>query len=252
MKKEAELSEKRFCEQEREECAGRLCERELEEREREGIRENGQADLMGNHYGYKIHLLNIIGEIEGHQCLGPGTKSTKYEHVLPELAKVEENQETDGLMVLLNTVGGDVEAGLAIAEMIASLSVPVVTLLLGGGHSIGVPLSVCGDYSFIVPTATMVVHPIRMNGTVLGVKHNYEYIDRMQDRIISFTCNHSSIGERDLKRIMFNTKELAKDVGSVLVGEEAVQAGLIDEVGGVAEAFCCLYRLINQKKHSNI
>ena len=225
---------------------------EQNENKREEIKDIGQIDLEENPYGYKIHLLNIIGEIEGHQCLGPGTKATKYEHVLPELARVEEDSRIDGLLVLLNTVGGDVEAGLAIAEMIASLSVPVVTLLLGGGHSIGVPLSVCGDYSFIVPTATMVVHPIRMNGTVLGVKHNYEYIDKMQDRIISFTCRHSTISEKELKRIMFNTKELAKDVGSVLVGEEAVKEGLIDEVGGIHEAFCYLYGLINQQKNSSI
>ena len=223
-----------------------------EQQEQEMIREVGQLDLQANSYGYKIHLLNIIGEIEGHQCLGPGTKATKYEHILPELAKVEEDKNIDGLMVLLNTVGGDVEAGLAIAEMIASLSVPTVTLLLGGGHSIGVPLSVCGDHSFIVPTATMVVHPIRMNGTVLGVKHNYEYIDKMQDRIISFTCDHSDISEKELKKIMFNTTQLAKDVGSVLVGQEAVDKGLIDEVGGIHEAFSCLYGLINQKKNSSI
>lgn len=230
------------------EAQKKACEKE----DREQIKEIGQADLTGNKYGYKIHLLNIIGEIEGHQCLGPATKTTKYEHVLPELARVEENQNIDGLLILLNTVGGDVEAGLAIAEMIASLSVPVVTLVLGGGHSIGVPLSVSGNHSFIVPTATMVVHPIHMNGTVLGVKHNYEYIDKMQERIISFTCTHANIEENVLKKLMFNTKELAKDVGSVLVGEEAVKSGLIDEVGGIQDAFCCLYGLINQKKHSNI
>lgn len=229
-----------------------LSETEIEQGKTELIKESGQVNLNDNAYGYKIHLLNIIGEIEGHQCLGPATKTTKYEHVLPELARVEEAENIDGLLVLLNTVGGDVEAGLAIAEMIASLSVPVVTLLLGGGHSIGVPLSVCGDYSFIVPTATMVVHPIRMNGTVLGVKHNYEYIDKMQDRIISFTCCHSKIKETDMKKIMFNTNELAKDVGSVLVGKEAVKKGLIDEVGGIREAFSCLYSLINQKKNSSI
>lgn len=225
---------------------------EVKASEQEQIKETGQLNMAGNRYGYRIHLLNIIGEIEGHQCLGPGVKSTKYEHVLPELAKVEEDESIDGLLVLLNTVGGDVEAGLAIAEMIASLSVPVVTLLLGGGHSIGVPLSVCGDYSFIVPTATMVIHPIRMNGPVLGVKHNYEYIDRMQDRIISFTCNHSEINEADLKGLMFNTTELTKDVGSVLVGEEAVKYGLIHEVGGISDAFDYLYSLINQEKNSKI
>ena len=224
----------------------------IERQDIEAKEKMGQFDVSNNVYGYHIHLLNIIGEIEGHQLLGPASKTTKYEHVLPELAMIEENNEIDGLLVLLNTIGGDVEAGLAIAEMIASLSVPTVTLLLGGGHSIGVPLSVSGDHSFIVPTATMVVHPIRMNGTVLGVKHNYDYIDKMQDRIISFTCNHSNIKEKEMKKIMFNTTELAKDVGSVLVGEEAVKAGLIDDVGGIHDAFCCLYGLINQKKNSNI
>ncbi len=233
-------------------CEKGLCKMEIEEKRAKQIVEMGQVDLSQNEYGYHIHLLNIIGEIEGHQCMGPVTKTTKYEHVLPELARVEEDRSVDGLLVLLNTVGGDVEAGLAIAEMIASLSVPVVTLLLGGGHSIGVPLSVSGDYSFIVPTATMVVHPIRMNGTVLGVKQNYEYIDKMQERILSFTCMHSDIDETALKKIMFNTKELTKDVGSVLVGEEAVNVGLIDEVGGIRDAFSYLYGLINRKKNSSI
>ena len=233
-------------------CDKSLCKMEIEEKRKNQIVDIGQVDLSANQYGYRIHLLNIIGEIEGHQCMGPMTKTTKYEHVLPELARVEEDSSIDGLLVLLNTVGGDVEAGLAIAEMIASLSVPVVTLLLGGGHSIGVPLSVSGDYSFIVPTATMVVHPIRMNGTVLGVKQNYEYIDKMQERILSFTCAHSDISNEDLKSVMFNTKELTKDVGSVLVGAEAVKIGLINEVGGIHDAFCCLYGLINQKKNSTI
>ncbi len=233
-------------------CEKNLCKMEINETRKKQIEEMGQVDLAENEFGYRIHLLNIIGEIEGHQCMGPVTKTTKYEHVLPELARVEENRTIDGLLVLLNTVGGDVEAGLAIAEMIASLSVPVVTLLLGGGHSIGVPLSVCGDCSFIVPTATMVIHPIRMNGTVLGVKQNYEYIDRMQDRIISFTCRNSDIDEERLKALMFNTTELTKDIGSVLVGEEAVKKGLIDHVGGIKDAFSCLYGLINRKKNSSI
>lgn len=214
--------------------------------------EIGQEDMCDNPYGYNIHLLNIIGEIEGHESLGPNTKTTKYEHILPQLARVEESKSIDGVIVLLNTVGGDVEAGLAIAEMIASISKPVVTLLLGGGHSIGVPLSVCGDHSFIVPTATIVVHPIRINGTVLGVKHNYEYIDKMQDRILSFTYNHSNVSMDKLKQLMFNTSQLAKDVGTVLVGLEAVEYGIIDEVGGIGDAFSFLYRLINEKKNSNI
>lgn len=233
-------------------CEQRLCEMKIEQERVQQIEDTGQMDLKENEFGYHIHLLNIIGEIEGHQALGPLVKTTKYEHVLPELARVEEDKAIQGLLVLLNTVGGDVEAGLAISEMIASLSVPVVTLLLGGGHSIGVPLSVSGDRSFIVPTATMVVHPIRMNGPVLGVKHNYDYIDRMQERILSFTCQHSEITEKKLKEIMFNTKELAKDVGSVLVGKEAVEIGLIDEVGGIREAFSFLYHLINERKDSKI
>ena len=218
----------------------------------EDIRSDGEFAFDDNKNDHKIHLLNIIGEIEGHEISGPNTKTTKYEHVLPNLARIEQSKNADGLLVLLNTVGGDVEAGLAIAEMIASLSLPVVTLLLGGGHSIGVPLSVCGDHSFIVPTATMVVHPIRMNGTVLGVKHNYEYIDKMQDRILTFTCDHSNIEINKLKELMFNTTQLAKDVGTVLVGKEAVDKGLIDEVGGIKEAFSYLYCLINKKKNSNI
>ncbi|MBR1568198.1 MAG: ATP-dependent Clp protease proteolytic subunit, partial [Lachnospiraceae bacterium] len=154
----------------------------------------------------------------------------------------------DGMLILLNTVGGDVEAGLAIAEMISSISKPVVTLVLGGGHSIGVPLSVSGDYSFIVPTATMVVHPIRMNGTVIGVKQNYEYIERMQDRIIDFTVSHSDIEEERLRTIMMNNKQLVKDIGSMLVGEEAVREGLINEVGGIREAVAKLHEMIDQKK----
>ena len=215
------------------------------------IRELGLA-MPGTNFDSNLQYISIIGSIEGHIALPMENKTTKYEHLIPQLIAVEENPNLKGLLVLLNTMGGDVEAGLAIAEMIASLSVPVVTLLLGGGHSIGVPLSVSGDHSFIVPTATMVVHPIRMNGPVLGVKHNYEYIDRMQERIISFTCNHSEIKEKTLKEIMFNTKELAKDVGSVLVGKEAVDIGLIDEVGGIREAFSYLYDLINIRKNSNI
>ena len=233
-------------------CQRKYCNQQQDKNRIEEIKSIGQMDLAENAYGYKIHLLNIIGEIEGHQCLGPGVKSTQYEHVLPELAKIEEDASVDGLMVLLNTVGGDVEAGLAIAELIASLSIPVVTLVLGGGHSIGVPLSCSGNHSFIVPTATMVVHPIHMNGTVLGVRHNYEYIDKMQQRIISFTCDHSDIQEDVLKKIMFNTKELTKDVGSVLVGKEAVECGIIDEIGGIHDAFCYLYDLINRKKNSSI
>lgn len=216
------------------------------------ISDYGQITLQSNRYHHNIHLLNIIGEIEGHDNLGGQTKTSKYEHILPQLAAVEDNDDMDGVLVLLNTVGGDVEAGLAIAEMIASLSKPKVTLVLGGGHSIGVPLAVSGDISYIVPSATMVVHPIRMNGTVLGVAQNYEYIERMQDRIIEFTATHCSVKEEELRQIMFNTKELTKDIGSVLIGKQAVEKGIIDRVGGIHRALDCLYDLINMKKNSKI
>lgn len=225
---------------------------EVDEKRGNLIKEFGQVSLNGNKFHHNIHLLNIIGEIEGHEILGSSSKASKYEHVLPALAMVEDNDNIDGLMVLLNTMGGDVEAGLAIAEMIASLSKPKVCLVLGGGHSIGVPLAVSGDVSYIVPSATMVVHPIRINGTVLGVRQNYEYIDRMQDRIIEFTSNHSSIREEELRNIMFNTKELTKDVGSVLIGRQAVDVGIIDRVGGINTALNCLYDLINTKKNSKM
>ncbi len=215
-------------------------------------KDDGQFNLSNNEFGYKIHLLNIIGEIEGHECLPSTAKTTKYEHVLPELARIEEDNSIQGMLVMINTVGGDVEAGLAMAEMIASINKPIVNLVLGGGHSIGVPLATSGKYSFIVPTATMVVHPIRMNGTVIGVKHNFEYIERMQDRIIDFTANHSKIDKEKLKATMFKTGELAKDVGSMLVGKEAVDIGLIDQVGGIHEAFQYLYKLIKEEKNSNM
>ena len=214
--------------------------------ENHDVTESGQMTLNQSKYKHKIHLLNIIGEIEGHECLPANSKTTKYEHVLPILADIEDNEAIDGMLILLNTVGGDVEAGLAIAEMISSIHKPVVTLVLGGGHSIGVPLSVSGDYSFIVPTATMVVHPIRMNGTVIGVKQNYEYIERMQDRIVDFTVAHSRIREDRLREIMMNNKQLVKDVGSMLVGEEAVKEGLIDAVGGIHEAMEYLHKRIEE------
>ncbi|MGN0396081.1 MAG: ClpP family protease [Coprococcus sp.] len=216
------------------------------------IKENGQIIISGNKNKYNILLVSIIGEVEGHENLPDNTKSTKYEHILPELAIAEDDDSIKGVLVLLNTVGGDVEAGLAIAEMLSSLSKPVVTLVLGGSHSIGVPLAVSGDVSYIVPTATMVVHPIRMNGTVLGVKQNYEYIERMQDRIIRFTAAHSNIRDEKLRSIMFNTSELSKDIGSVLVGVEAVNAGIIDRVGGIDKAMSNLYDLINYANNSKM
>ena len=212
------------------------------------IKEYGQTTLVNEERKSKIHLISIIGEVEGHECLSQSTKTTKYEHILPQLAAIEDSNDIDGLLVLLNTVGGDVEAGLAIAEMIASLSKPTVSLVLGGSHSIGGPLAVSTDYSFIVPTATMIVHPVRMNGTVIGVTQTFEYIEKIQDRIISFVVKHSNISREDFKALMLDTTQLAKDVGSILVGEEAVKKGIIDEVGGIKEALEKLYDMIGKRE----
>lgn len=214
------------------------------------IREYGQTTLVNNKNHSKIHLLSIIGEIEGHECLPQHNKTTKYEHVLPQLAAIEDSEDIDGLLILINTVGGDVEAGLAIAEMIASLSKPTVSLVLGGSHSIGVPLAVSANYSFIVPSATMIIHPVRMNGTVIGVIQTYEYFERIQDRILNFIVTHSKIDKESLKNLMLDTSQLAKDVGSFLVGVETIKAGIIDDVGGIKEALSKLNKMIdeNQKK----
>lgn len=212
------------------------------------INEYGQTILDNGSKDHKIHLLSIIGEIEGHEVLPQHNKTTKYEHVLPQLAAIEDSTEIDGLLILINTVGGDVEAGLAIAEMIASLSKPTVSLVLGGSHSIGVPLSVSADYSYIVPTASMIIHPVRMNGMVIGVTQTYEYIERIQDRIISFVVDHSKISYEDFKKLMLDTKQLAKDVGSILVGEETVQKGIIDEVGGIKDALAKINTMIDERK----
>lgn len=213
------------------------------------ISEFGQTVLDNNNKEHKIHLLSIIGEIEGHECLPQHNKTTKYEHVLPQLAAIEDSSEIDGLLILINTVGGDVEAGLAIAEMIASLSKPTVSLVLGGSHSIGVPLAVSADYSFIVPTATMIIHPVRMNGTVIGVTQTFEYIEKIQDRIIKFVVNHSKINYQDFKNLMLDTKQLAKDVGSILVGEETVKLEIINQVGGIKEALAKLNNMIDENEH---
>ena len=195
-----------------------------------------------------IRLLSIIGEIEGHECLPSNSKTTKYEHVLPQLAQIEEDEEIRGLLILLNTVGGDVDAGLAIAEMIASISKPTVSLVLGGSHSIGVPIAVSSDYSFIVKTGTMVIHPVRMSGTVIGAPQTYEYFRQMQDRIISFVAEHSRAGAARLEQMMMNTSMLTKDLGTILVGEEAVKEGLIDAVGGISHAVRKLRKLCRQGK----
>ncbi len=183
-----------------------------------------------------IEVLSIIGEVEGHETLGERTKTTKYEQILPKLAMIEQNDKVQGLLILLNTVGGDVEAGLAIAEMIASLSKPTVSLVLGGGHSIGVPLAVSSDYSFIVPSATMVIHPVRSNGMFIGVMQSYRNMEKTQDRITTFVSNHSNISKDRIEELMLDTSLLVKDVGTMLDGNEAVKEGLIDEVGGICEA----------------
>lgn len=193
-----------------------------------------------------IHCLNIIGQIEGHMILPPQTKTTKYEHVIPQLVSVEENPDIDGLLILLNTVGGDVEAGLAIAELIAGMRKPTVSLVLGGGHSIGVPLAVSSDYSFIAPSATMTIHPLRINGLVIGVMQTFDYFRKMQNRITDFITNHSKIQKADLHRLMLNTDEMANDVGTILFGKNAVECGLIDSIGTLSDALEKLYELIEQ------
>ena len=197
---------------------------------------------------YNIHCLNVIGQIEGHYILPPQNKTTKYEHVLPKLAEVEENKNVDGLLLLLNTVGGDVESGLAIAEMVASIDKPTVSLVLGGSHSIGVPLAVSTDYSFIVPSGTMVIHPVRMNGTVIGAQPTYDYFKQMQDRILKFVVQHSKAEQNRLEELMMNTGILTKDLGTILVGRQAVEEGLIDSIGGIHEAFAKLHQLIHEAK----
>lgn len=217
-------------------------ESEVEEQERKNIQEFGSVQTKsprGN-----IHCLNIIGQVEGHQILPPQNKTTKYEHILPQLVAVEENPEIDGLLVLLNTVGGDVEAGLAIAEMIAGMKKPTVSLVLGGGHSIGVPLAVAADYSFIAPTATMTVHPLRMSGVVIGVMQTFQYFQRMQERIVEFVVKNSRISNSEFKRLMLATDEIANDVGSILFAKKAVDCGLINEMGGLSDALEKMYELI--------
>ncbi|MCQ2431183.1 MAG: ATP-dependent Clp protease proteolytic subunit [Clostridia bacterium] len=186
--------------------------------------------------GSRIHCLTIIGQIEGHYLLGAGQKATKYEHLIPALVGVEEDPEIDGLLVVLNTVGGDVEAGLAIAELIAGMKKPTVSLVLGGGHSIGVPLAVSAKRSFIVPSATMTMHPVRMNGLVIGVPQTFAYFSRMQERIISFIASHSRCSSEVLNRLIMNTDGIAADVGTIIDGREAVDYGIIDEIGGLAQA----------------
>ncbi len=223
-------------------------EKEIEEKKDAKLEEYGQMTLGDNREKRKIHLLSIIGEVEGHENASGNSKTTKYDHVLPQLAALEDDDQVEGMLVLLNTSGGDVDAGLAIAEMIASLSMPTVSLVLGGSHSIGVPLAVCADYSFIVPTGTMMVHPVRMTGMVIGAAQTYEYFEMIQDRILSFVSGHSNIAYGQVKKLMLNTEMLTRDLGTVLVGREAVEQGLIDEVGGIREALRKLHQLIDEKQ----
>lgn len=197
-----------------------------------------------------VYCLTIIGQIEGHMTAGSNTKTTKYEHVLPLLAKLEESEEVDGVLFLLNTVGGDVEAGLAIAELIAGMTKPTVSIVLGGSHSIGVPLAVAAKRSFAVPSAAMTIHPVRMSGTVIAAPQTYDYFQRLQDRIVAFVSGHSHISSQAFQRLMLKTGEMASDVGSILYGEEAVEKGLIDQVGGLSDGLQCLYRQIQEKKNT--
>lgn len=212
----------------------------------EQIEKTGQVILNHNAREDTIHLLTIIGEIEGHDNLSSSAKTTKYEHVLPKLAAIEDSEEIKGVLVLLNTMGGDVEAGLAIAEMVASLSKPTVSLVLGGSHSIGIPIAVSTDYSFIVPTGTMVIHPVRMTGMVIGVPQTFDYFKQMQDRITGFVSSHCEISRERLEQLMMETKMLTKDVGTILVGGEAVKEGIINEVGGIRDALKKLHSLIDE------
>jgi ATP-dependent protease ClpP protease subunit len=208
------------------------------------IKELGQIEIPP--YKSEIHCLTITGQVEGHMVLSPQNKTTKYEHVIPQLVAVEENSNIKGLLVVLNTVGGDVEAGLALAEMIASLSKPTVSIVLGGGHSIGSSIAVSANYSFIAPSATMTIHPIRLTGLVIGVPQTYEYLDKMQDRVVKFITEHSQIKEKTFRDLMFKTGDLARDIGTVLVGEDAVKCGLIDQVGGLKDAIAKLNELKEQ------
>jgi len=216
----------------------------------ENIKNMGQTQVK-NPRG-NIHCLTIIGQIEGHIILPPQNKTTKYEHVIPQLVAIEEDPEIDGLLIVLNTVGGDVEAGLAIAELLASMSKPTVSLVLGGGHSIGVPMAVSTQYSFIAPSATMTIHPIRMSGLIIGVPQTYEYFDRMQERVVQFVANNSRIGAVEFKKLMLTTGELANDVGTVLFGEQAVKCGLIDQVGGLSDSLNKLYQMVEKNKKDEV
>jgi len=216
----------------------------------ENIERLGQTDTPSARNGNDIHVLSVVGQVEGHILLPPKNKTTKYEHVIPQLVAIEQDPEIKGLLLVLNTVGGDIEAGLAIAEMVRGLSKPTVSLVLGGGHSIGVPIAVAARCSFIAATATMTIHPVRLTGMVISVPQTYEYMEKMQDRIIRFIVDNSRVPEHVLREMMFRTGELVRDVGTVLVGAEAVQAGIIDEVGGLSQAIATLRSMIAARNHT--
>ena len=205
------------------------------------------ADLTRSKNG-SIYTLTIIGQVEGHQILPENAKTTKYEHILPLLASIEESEEIDGLLLLLNTVGGDIEAGLAIAEMVAGMKKPTVSLVLGGGHSIGIPLAVCTKHSFITPTASMTVHPVRMTGLVVGAPQTFRYFERIQEQIAEFVTGNSRVDREKFLELMMRTGELATDVGTIVYGKEAVRLGLIDELGGLSDALECLHRMIRESE----
>lgn len=216
----------------------------------EKIQQLGQTNVPDFGQDTSIHCLTIIGQIEGHMQLPPQNKTTKYEHIIPQLVAIEQNPKIEGLLVILNTVGGDVEAGLAISEMISTLSKPSVSIVLGGGHSIGVPIAVSCSYSFIAETATMTIHPIRLTGLVIGVPQSFEYMDKMQERVVKFVTKHSEISEEMFKDLMFAKGNLTRDIGTNVIGSDAVKYGLIDEVGGVGAAMKKLNDMIAAKKES--
>ena len=204
------------------------------------------GEVVPHNAKHLIHCLTVIGQVEGHYVLPSQNKTTKYEHIIPALVAIEQDRSIEGLVIILNTVGGDVEAGLAIAELIAGMKTPTVSLVVGGGHSIGVPLAVSAKHSFIVPSATMRIHPVRMNGLVLGVPQTLSYFDKMQDRIVNFVNSNSNISEQDFRNLMLQTGELTMDMGTVVDGERAVELGLIDSLGGLSDAIDCLYSLIEE------
>ena len=217
----------------------------MEEREQEALRELGAARVG------EIHCITIIGQVEGHVMLPPDTKTTKYEHIMPLLAAVEETEDIRALLILLNTVGGDIEAGLCLAEMIAGMSKPTASVVLGGGHSIGVPLAVAPMVTMIAPSASMTIHPVRTSGTIIAAPQTYQYFDRLQERIVRFVTKHSNITRERFLALMMDTQDLASDVGSVLYGEEAVACGLVGRLGGLSDALEALYGLIEEKKKKN-